>query len=76
MRFKAFDDFMQNYHAVVTPLNVVNDSMKIWSTTANGLYFVDGTTTNIIITPTLTPNTLIMLSPEIIRTANVVQMAC
>jgi len=42
VRFRIFDDLVQNYYYVVTPLNSTRDSLKIWSTTADGYYFVDG----------------------------------
>lgn len=70
--FKVFDDFMMNYHYVVYPFNATNDSLSVWSTTADGLYLIDGTTTGIEVTPELQPNNLIMPSPEIITTNNVV----
>lgn len=67
-----FDDFILNYNYVVNPLNVTRDSMLVRTTTKEGYYYIDESNTNIFITPALVPTYLIMPSPEIIRTNNVI----
>mmetsp|Transcript_9913 Transcript_9913/g.9780 ORF Transcript_9913/g.9780 Transcript_9913/m.9780 type:complete len:251 (+) Transcript_9913:1647-2399(+) len=46
--------------------------MKLWSTTYDGYYFVDGQEEDLWVTPELEPSPLIMPTPEVIRTGNVV----
>lgn len=72
VRFKMFDDFIMNYHYVVSPLNDTRDSMLVRTTTREGYYYIDETSTGVFITPALEPTSFIMPSPEIIRTNNVI----
>ena len=67
-----YEDFIQNYHYVVNPLNGTTDSMLVRTTTREGYYFIDETSTGVFITPTLVPTYLLLPSPEIIRTNNVI----
>jgi hypothetical protein len=68
--FKLFEDFIQNYHYVVSPLNETRDSVFVRSTTKEEYYYVDESPA--YIKPDLVPTYLIMPSPEIIRTNNVI----
>jgi hypothetical protein len=67
-----YDDFIMNYHYVVDPLNSTRDSMLVRTTTREGYYYIDETSTDVFILPPLQPTNLIMPSPEIIRTNNVI----
>ena len=68
--FKMYDDFILNYNYVVNPLNSSIDYIMLKSTTKEGYYYVDQD--YIVATPALQPTALIMPSPQIIRTNNVI----
>lgn len=70
--FKMYDDFVVNYAYVVDPLLSTRDSLLVKSTTAEGYYYLDETKKNVFVKPDLVPADLIMPSPEIIRTNNVI----
>lgn len=57
---------------MVNPLNSTRDSMLVKTTTKEGYYFIDETKTGVFIKPDLVPTYLILPSPEIIRTNNVI----
>ena len=67
-----YDDFILNYNYVVDPLNGTTNSMLVKTTTKEGYYFIDQTAKDVFITPPLVPTFLILPSPEIIRTNNVI----
>ncbi|CDW89223.1 UNKNOWN [Stylonychia lemnae] len=70
--FKMYDDFIQNFNYVIDPLNGTTDSMLVRTTTKEGYYFIDQTSKDVFIKPDLVPTYLILPSPEIIRTNNVI----
>lgn len=67
-----YEDFILNYNFVVDPLDKDADSLKINTTTKDWYYFYDTANTNVFVTPALQPTNLIMPSPEIVRTNNVI----
>lgn len=67
-----YDDFVENYNYVVSPLNSTRDSLTITTTTAEGYYFMDTYNTSLFIKPDLRAANLTLQSPEIIRTNNVI----
>ena len=56
----------------MSPLNVKSDSVVITTTTKEGIYFIDTADTGLFITPELKPTALIMPSPEVLRTNNII----
>lgn len=46
--------------------------MLVRTTTKEGYYYIDETSTNVFVKPDLVPTYLIVPSPEIIRTNNVI----
>ena len=56
----------------MSPLNVKTDSVIITTTTKEGIYFIDTADTGLFITPELKPTALIMPSPEVLRTNNII----
>ena len=71
VRFKVYNDFINNYKYAISSYTASNQSLTIRSTT-NELYPINEISTGIYITPQLIPNTLIMPSPEIVRGNNVI----
>ena len=53
VRFKMYDDFVQNYYYVVNPLHPTNDSFRINTTTKEGYYYLDTANTSVFATPAL-----------------------
>ena len=72
VRVKLLETYVQNYFQIVSPLNEKTDSVIITTTTKEGIYFVDTADTGVFITPELKPTSLIMPSPEILRTNNII----
>jgi hypothetical protein len=56
----------------VSPLNDKRDSVIITTTTKEGIYFIDTADTGLFIAPELKPTALIMPSPEVLRTNNII----
>jgi hypothetical protein len=72
VRFKLMETFMQNYHQIVSPLNEKTDSVVITTTTREGIYFIDTADAGIFVQPEIEPTQLMMPSPEILRTNNII----
>ena len=66
-----YNDFINNYKYVVSPLKVVTDSLIVRSATNDG-YQIDEAADSVFITPSMQPNNLIMPSPAIIRSNNII----
>lgn len=62
---------MNNMNWIKSPL-ASTDSFTIKSGLSGGVYFIDGISENVVATPTLIPDALSFISPEITRTSNVV----
>lgn len=71
IEFKLFSDFIRNQKWVKSPL-VTTDTFQIRTTTADGLYYIDGMLTGLVTTPTLIPDTLSFPSPQFSRSSDVV----
>lgn len=56
----------------MNPLDANRDSMLVRTTTKEGYYYIDETSKGVYIKPDLQPTYLLMPSPEIIRTINVI----
>jgi hypothetical protein len=63
--------FMNNMNWIKSPLGTT-DSFTIKSGLSGGVYFIDGISESVVATPTLIPDALSFISPEILRTSNVV----
>ena len=57
---------------IVSPLQAQRDSIKITTTTKEGIYYVDTADTNVFVKPEIQPSNLIMPSPEVLRTNNII----
>jgi len=66
------DTFVQNYNYIVSPLNETKDSIVITTTTKEGIYYMDTANSGVFVSPEMQPTPLIMPSPEILRTNNVI----
>ncbi len=64
------ETYVANYMHIVNPLNQKRDSVRITTTTKEGIYFIDFA--DVFVTPELEPTSLIMPSPEILRTNNII----
>ena len=62
--FRMYEDFIQNYYYVVTPLNSTTDSMLVRTTTSDGYFYIDQTNTGLFITPDLQPATHSLFTPS------------
>ncbi|CAI2359515.1 unnamed protein product [Moneuplotes crassus] len=63
--------FMRNMYWIKDPLTA-SDSFTIKSGISGGVYFIDGISTSITATPTLLPDALSFISPQIARTGDTV----
>lgn len=70
VRIQLMETFVQNYAAIVNPLVSARDSIVITTTTREGVYYLDTGMANV--EPEMIPNGMIMPSPEILRTNNVI----
>lgn len=70
VRIQLMETFVQNYASIVNPLVSGKDGIVITTTTREGVYYVD--TKEVFALPEMIPNNMIMPSPEIIRTNNIV----
>jgi hypothetical protein len=66
------ETFIQNYYQDVSPLDPIKDSIVLITTTREQIYYLDTADTNVFVTPNLEPTQLIMPSPEILRTNNII----
>lgn len=66
------ETFTQNYFYAISPLNEIRDSIVIKTTTKETIYYIDTADKGVFVTPELAPTSLLMPSPEILRTNNVV----
>jgi len=62
---------MKNMRWIKSPLETT-DSFIIKSGISGGVYFIDGISESVVATPTLIPDALSFISPEITRTGNTV----
>jgi hypothetical protein len=65
--------FMKNMVWIKSPL-LTTDSFAIKSGVSGGIYFIDGVTESITATPTLLPDALSFISPEIQRSSDTVSV--
>jgi hypothetical protein len=65
------ETFTQNYFYAISPLNEIRDSIVIKTTTKETIYYIDTADKGVFVTPELAPTSLLMPSPEILRTNNV-----
>lgn len=72
VRIRLMETFVQNFAYIVSPLNPTKDSLNITTTTREGIYYLDTANSNVFIDPELVPNNLILASPEILRTNNII----
>jgi hypothetical protein len=63
--------FMNNMGWIKTPLTAT-DSFTIKTGISGGVYFIDGVTESVVATPSLTPDAMSFVSPEITRTSDTV----
>lgn len=67
-RFLMMNDFILNYGVVKSPLDKVEDSLVVRVTTDKTFYYAGEESVGVFITPSLKPNRLIFVNPEVIRT--------
>jgi hypothetical protein len=56
----------------VSPLQAKKDSVVITTTTKEGVYYFDTVDSGLFVVPDLQPTQLMMPSPEILRTNNII----
>jgi hypothetical protein len=66
------ETFVQNYQYSVSPLQSKRDSVVITTTTKEGVYYFDTADSGLFVKPELQPTQLMMPSPEILRTNNII----
>lgn len=67
---KLLETYIQNFNQIISPLNELRDGINVTTTTKEGIYFID--TASVLVTPEMKPSSLIMPSPEVIRTNNII----
>ena len=66
------ETFIQNFYQVVSPLQEKRDSLVITTTTREGIYYIDTADSSVFVQPEMEPTQLMMPSPEILRTNNII----
>lgn len=72
VRVLLLETTVQNYNYIVAPLDPMRDSLQVYTTTREQKYFYDAATSGVFVRPELEPSILMMPSPEVLRTNNIV----